>query len=368
VVGTRNLGGVTTFVRAAQEATGRRCDVVDPAVEHFDADAIAARLESATASGRDTTIVRLGVEALIEHGLDATLPVPDVVVVTSLERDGATDEDLRRRAARLIRRMRPDGIVVLPSDEKDASPLAASNLDVTVRFAGFTGSADLAGRVETTGVGAGRDICWTEDETCVRRVRVRVAGARCDRAVLLAAAATPTLTEAGAEAVAAALGRIERVTGQLEPITEGQAFAVVSEGAPGSGDLEDAVREARGLTSGGRLLGLIAVDAASPLGTLERTLADLDLAILAPADNLPPRVRAWLASMADDAIVVEPDRSQAIERILDQAGPGDAVLIVTSNPVRQTTLERRPALRADPRPAQVARRPRAGVLVRQTIG
>jgi UDP-N-acetylmuramoyl-L-alanyl-D-glutamate--2,6-diaminopimelate ligase len=362
VIGTRNLAGATTYLRAAQEATGRRVELINaegPA--RVDADGIAEAFESMTASGRDTAIVVLnGGPPEGGRSLDDAVGAADVIIVTSLERDGATDEDMRRRAGRLVRRMRPGGLVVLPSEETQAGPLAASKLDVTVRFAGFGNLAwaDLASRVETSSQGV-REVVWAEEgdqgpgATIERRARVNVAGGRASRALLLAAAATPTLTDAGAEAVVAALESVDRVPGQVEPISEGQAFAVVSESAPTAGDLEDAVREARALTrdDGGRLLGLIAVDATSPLATLERALADLDRAILAPAPDLPARQRAWVSSMASDSIVIEPNRPQAIEMTLDQAAPGDAVLIVTSNPLRQTAAPRRKTIRRDPRAA-----------------
>jgi UDP-N-acetylmuramoyl-L-alanyl-D-glutamate--2,6-diaminopimelate ligase len=137
------------------------------------------------------------------------------------------------------------------------------------------------------------------------------------------------------DAIAAALPRAALAPGRLEPVDEGQPFAVLVDYAHTPDSLENLLRAARPLTDG----RVIAVFGAGgdrdrgkrPLmGEVAARLADLTIVT---SDN--PRsedpgaiVEEILAGVpAGAAVETELDRRAAIERAVGEARPGDVVVV-----------------------------------------
>ena len=137
--------------------------------------------------------------------------------------------------------------------------------------------------------------------------------------------------------IAAGLAAAPVVRGRFEPVVAGQPFGVVVDYAHTPDGLEQLLSSARELVPAGRRVVLVFGaggdrDAAKRprMGEVAGRLAD---AVVVTSDN--PRsedplaiVEAVVAGLgAGVKVVVEPDRRRAIEHAVDDAGPGDLVVI-----------------------------------------
>jgi UDP-N-acetylmuramoyl-L-alanyl-D-glutamate--2,6-diaminopimelate ligase len=135
--------------------------------------------------------------------------------------------------------------------------------------------------------------------------------------------------------IARALPRAQRVPGRLEPVDEGQPFALFVDYAHKPDALEAVLRTARTMTEG-RLLVVVGAGgdrdrAKRPL--MGRVVAELaDHAILTsdnPRSEDPEAILAELAAGAAgrDGVELVVDRRDAIARAVDAARPGDVVVV-----------------------------------------
>ncbi len=152
----------------------------------------------------------------------------------------------------------------------------------------------------------------------------------------LAAATAAEVLGIAPAAVAAGLRGAPPVPGRFEPVDEGQPFAVLVDYAHKPGALAQALDAARGATEGGRVLLVVGAggdrDASKrpEMGEVAARLADR---VVLTSDN--PRgedplaiidaIRSGMPASAD--VTVEPDRATAIARAIDDARPGDVVLV-----------------------------------------
>ncbi len=181
------------------------------------------------------------------------------------------------------------------------------------------------------------------------RITTPLTGAINVENTLLAAEAALALgLEAGD--VAAALSHVTPVPGRLQVIAAPEAladdadappFTVMVDYAHTPAGLKTVLRESRGLvTAGGRLISVFGCGgnrdrAKRPLmGQAAASLSDVAyLTSDNPRDEDPLAIIKEVVTGplegpdARDALIVEPDRHQAIRRALDGAGPGDVVLI-----------------------------------------
>jgi UDP-N-acetylmuramoyl-L-alanyl-D-glutamate--2,6-diaminopimelate ligase len=150
----------------------------------------------------------------------------------------------------------------------------------------------------------------------------------------LAAATSARALDIGASDVTAGLEAVASVPGRFETVEAGQPFTVVVDYAHTPDGLVQALTAARELTSG-RVLVVFGAGgdrdhAKRPLmGAAATRLADV--AVLT-SDN--PRTEDPMAIIADvrggaevHNLVIEPDRAVAIRLAIDQAAPGDVVVI-----------------------------------------
>jgi len=140
------------------------------------------------------------------------------------------------------------------------------------------------------------------------------------------------------ERAAGALAGAARVPGRLEPVTEGQPFAVLVDYAHTPDSLENVLRAARRLTDG-RLICVFGCggdrdrEKRPLMGRLGAELSDL---AVVTSDNprsedpeaIIAEILAGISGGAEaEGVAVEPDRRAAIRLALERAGEGDTVVI-----------------------------------------
>jgi UDP-N-acetylmuramoyl-L-alanyl-D-glutamate--2,6-diaminopimelate ligase len=171
-------------------------------------------------------------------------------------------------------------------------------------------------------------------DTPAGSVRVRTAlPGRFNVENALAAIAAAVALGAPLDALPEALSRAARVPGRFEPVDEGQEFAVLVDYAHTPDSLENVLRSARALTAG-RLHVVFGAGgdrdrSKRPLmGEVAARLADR---VIVTSDNPrsedPRAIIDEILAGADGRLEVEPDRRRAIERALEEARPGDVVVI-----------------------------------------
>jgi UDP-N-acetylmuramoyl-L-alanyl-D-glutamate--2,6-diaminopimelate ligase len=150
---------------------------------------------------------------------------------------------------------------------------------------------------------------------------------------VLAAVAAARLVGIGDAEIARGVEHVRGVPGRLEPVDEGQPFAVFVDYAHTPDALGRVLREARGLARG-RVVCVFGCGgerdrAKRPLmGEAAASLAEI---VVVTSDN--PRGEDPLAIIAeilegiDRPVEVEPDRAAAIRRAIELAAPGDVVVI-----------------------------------------
>jgi UDP-N-acetylmuramoyl-L-alanyl-D-glutamate--2,6-diaminopimelate ligase len=150
---------------------------------------------------------------------------------------------------------------------------------------------------------------------------------------VLATVATGLLLDVDEEAIAAGIESVDGVPGRFEVVDEGQPFAVVVDYAHKPGPLDVVLQEARRLTEG-RVIVVFGAggerDAGKrPLmGRIARDRADL---VIVTSDNPrgedPLSIIEQILQGAGLDVEVDPDRRTAIRRAIEQAEPGDVVVI-----------------------------------------
>jgi len=171
-------------------------------------------------------------------------------------------------------------------------------------------------------------------------VRTRLPGLFNVANALQAVAATTALGIAP-EAAAAGVAALRGVPGRMEPVEAGQPFSVLVDYAHTPDSVENVLIAARGLTRG-RVLVLLGCGGDRDRGKrplMGRTAATLaDIAVLTsdnPRSEDPAAILAAMVTGAREAGAagraarwhVQPDRRAAIAEILDEAGPGDVVVL-----------------------------------------
>ena len=154
---------------------------------------------------------------------------------------------------------------------------------------------------------------------------------RFNRENALAAAAAARALGIGEGAIKSGIEAVERVPGRFDAVDEGQPFTVLVDYAHTPGALEAALESAREL-SRGRVLCVFGAggdrdrDKRPLMGQVVTELADF---ALVTSDNPRSEDPAAIAADVVDGLdlEVELDRRRAIERTLEQARPGDVVVI-----------------------------------------
>jgi UDP-N-acetylmuramoyl-L-alanyl-D-glutamate--2,6-diaminopimelate ligase len=149
----------------------------------------------------------------------------------------------------------------------------------------------------------------------------------------LAAMAGARLLGIADDAIAAGIERLDGVPGRFEPVDEGQPFTVLVDYAHTPDSLENVLRSARGLTSE-RVICVFGCGGDRDRGkrpVMGRIASEVsDLAIVTsdnPRSEDPRAIIEEIVAGATVELEVEPDRREAIARAVEEARPGDVVLI-----------------------------------------
>ncbi|MGZ8605296.1 MAG: UDP-N-acetylmuramoyl-L-alanyl-D-glutamate--2,6-diaminopimelate ligase [Actinomycetota bacterium] len=279
-------------------------------------------------AGVDAAAMEVSSHGLHQHRVDGTRY--EVAVFTNLTQDHldyhVSMEEYFEAKARLFTPVMSDGAVV-NHDSAEGRRLAGSGLPTV-----------------TYGLDAGADVRATDVRTTREGLSFRVGDLEVHSSLrglfnvenCLAALTAARRIGIGDEAIVRGIGEIQGVPGRVEPVEAGQDFLVMVDYAHTPDSLENVLEAARPLASG-RLIAVFGCGgdrdrAKRPLmGRAATGLADLTVVT---SDN--PRSEDPIAIVADiepgareggGAYVVEPDRRAAIRLAMQEAAPGDVVVI-----------------------------------------
>jgi UDP-N-acetylmuramoyl-L-alanyl-D-glutamate--2,6-diaminopimelate ligase len=347
VTGTNGKTTVTWLIRSILQAEGKRTGLLGTIEYSNGWESVLSGLttpDSKTLSHWLSSMVSCGTEyAAIElssHALDqdrAAGASLDVAVVTNITRDHFDYHQgfdaYRASKARILNLRKRDGRVVLSADDPgSASLMEWLNEDRPPITFGLERPADVTAVVFEESLAGSRfilDYCGATIEVTTRLI------GRHNVLNCLAAAAAATEMGASLESVAAGIGMLTAVPGRLERVDCGQPYNVFVDYAHTDDALQRCVDFLRSLGAG-RVICVFGAGGdrdreKRPL--LGRAAAAADLAVVT-SDN--PRSEDPRA-IIDDILKgfpessapahVEPDRAAAIGWALQQARPGDCVLV-----------------------------------------
>ncbi|MDQ2622275.1 MAG: UDP-N-acetylmuramoyl-L-alanyl-D-glutamate--2,6-diaminopimelate ligase [Actinomycetota bacterium] len=280
--------------------------------------------------GDESCVIEVSSHAMVMHRCDAI--DFDVAIFTNLTQDHLdfhTDMEDYYAAKRLLFESGPD-VAIVNVDDPYGQRLA-TEFDVVTYSAEGTAADYTAIDVRFDASGADFVV---QSEHGDLRVHTGLPGGFNVANALAALAGSIAMGVEPGEAVAA-LSEAGRVPGRMEPVDEGQDFAVLVDYAHTPDSVENVLRAARELTPG-RLIAVIGAGgdrdrAKRPLmGRAGSELADLTVVTSDnPRSERPEAViEDVLAGIEDrDAVEVETDRNLAIALAVRSAGPGDTVVI-----------------------------------------
>ncbi len=305
-----------------------------------DAASLAAMMAEMVDRGCEAAVLEASAEA-IEHrafdgvGLHAAL-VTDVSAPWGFPEEVRLER--RRAKARLVRQVVPGGVVIVNADDPNAEILGGVNLDADrLSYAMEPAArpdrpADLTGRIVRLDADGTRMIVRGLDREIT--VDLRPVGPRA-AACALAAAAMARAMEIDAEAIALGLERVAPVAGRLESINEGQDFDVRVDAAETPEAIAEALIAARAVAAG-RVHCVVGAEGGSHpdhrrrIAEAVEACADrITLTSHNPRSEDPDQILDQILAgfRRPGKVRLEPDRRRAIEAVLADARPGDAVLI-----------------------------------------
>jgi UDP-N-acetylmuramoyl-L-alanyl-D-glutamate--2,6-diaminopimelate ligase len=150
---------------------------------------------------------------------------------------------------------------------------------------------------------------------------------------ILGAAAAGRLLGIESSAIAAGIENLDGVPGRFESVDEGQPFTVLVDYAHTPEALENVLRAARELDAG-RVLCVFGCGGDRDrgkrpiMGRIAGRLADIAIVTSDnPRSEEPRAIIDEIVAGAEGALEIEPDRREAIVRAVEEARPGDVVLI-----------------------------------------
>lgn len=338
VTGTNGKTTVTRLLGSILEAAGKRAAVIgtlDGARTTPEAPELHRLLAAARDGGQRAVALEVSSHALAEHRVDGI--VFDVAVFTNLSQDHLdyhhTMDDYFAAKAKLFTADHSKLGVINADDEWGQRLLAQAGIET--RLFSMDEVTDV---VSDT---SGSSFTWRGTRLHTRlRGRFHVANA-------VAAAATAEALGVEGAAVASGLERAAAVPGRFEVVEEPAPFTAVVDYAHTPDGLRVALESTRALAGSRRVICVFGCG-----GDRDRekrplmgaaALAGADLVVLTsdnPRSEDPMGIIAEvLAGMTEgrDRVVVEPDRGAAIALAVDEAGPGDVVLVAGKG--HETTIE-----------------------------
>ena len=274
-------------------------------------------------------------------------------VFTNLTRDHldfhGTMEEYGAAKRRLFIVTGPDQLgprwAVLNADDPVSKTMEPVDLRARTIWYGLSDKAALRAENIISGfTGLEFDVSWKGDlaEGSARRVRVKspLLG-RVNVSNILAALGAGLSYGLDLEAMALSVANCRAVPGRFEPVAQGQSFLVAVDYAHTDDALRNAIQTARSLTTQGVAKGRV-ITLFGCGGDRDRTkrplmgmaAAELSDFVVLTSDN--PRSEDPLSIMNDAMVglrrfdtrhVAEPDRAKAIQLAIQEAHPGDVVLL-----------------------------------------
>ncbi len=346
IAGSREAGEIAAKLRSIFERAGEQYGSIGPVAwsdgaeqrpvgsAPLDAPRLADMLGTMAARDCAGAFVEFSPETLRGPALEG--PSFAAAVVTGV-RDASEDdldarEACRRTYARLVRRVRPGGFVVIDADDPDSEILGAVNLDAEPVSIGINRPADLQAEVMLVGplgvrfrlLGMGLDATITLRSGDFDTVRHSLAAA--------AAARHCGIDEA---TIVAGLESSDRRPGRPERVEEGQPFAVLVDGSRTADELAWALDEARPARPG-RVICVVGseghADRVERCRLAEAAEAGADIVIFTsdnPRGEDPGRILDELlaGTRRPGRARAIADRREAIDAALALAAAGDAVVI-----------------------------------------
>jgi len=334
VTGTAGKTTVTHLLWSILEAAGRSSGLIGTiSGVHTTPDAteLQAMLAAERDAGRAAVVMEVSSHGLALHRVDGTRF--EVAVFTNLSRDHLdfhhTMDEYFAAKARLFDPAFTARAVICTDDpwgRRLLDDLSARRTGVVATSYGLGDVTDLDVRAD------GCSFTWRGT-----RIDVGLPG-RFNALNALAAAVTAQVLGVDAATIAEGLRRAAPPAGRFEPVDAGQGFTVLVDYAHKPDALEQALTTSRELTPDGRVIVVFGCggdrDATKRpiMGAVAARLADR---VILTSDN--PRsedplailgeIRAGVPDDAPAVVTVEPDRRRAIVLAIDEARPGDLVLI-----------------------------------------
>ena len=350
VTGTNGKTTTTHLLAGIAGAAGERAGVVGTVgagtpdaprlLEHTTPEApeLQALLARMRDDGVRTVAMEVSSHALAQHRVDGTWF--EAACFTNLTRDHldyhASLEDYFEAKARLFDPARAARAAVNADDPRGvelARRCRERGLPVTTYA--VTNEADVVADAVAVGADGGRFTLRTPDGGALP-LHTHLLGPL-NVANALAAAVTARLVGFDDEAIAAGLASVAAIPGRLERIDAGQPFTVLVDYAHTPDALRAALVAARQLAGSKRVLVVFGAggdrDAAKRPLMGEAAAAGADVVVVTddnPRSEDPGQIASAIVAGASDgpaAVRREPDRRAAIRSALEEAGPGDVVLI-----------------------------------------
>ena len=350
VTGTNGKTTTTHLLAGIAGAAGERAGVVGTVgagtadaprlLEHTTPEApeLQALLARMRDDGVRTVAMEVSSHALAQHRVDGTWF--EAACFTNLTRDHldyhASLDDYFEAKARLFDPARTARAAVNVDDPRGVElARRCRERGVPVTTYAVTNEADVVADAVAVGADGGRFTLRAQDGGAVA-LHTHLLG-RLNVANALAAAVTARLVGFDDEAITAGLASVSAIPGRLERIDTGQPFTVLVDYAHTPDALRAALAAARQLAGSKRVLVVFGAggdrDAAKRPLMGEAAAAGADVVVVTddnPRSEDPGEIASAIVAGARNgpaAVRREPDRRAAIRSALDEAGPGDVVLI-----------------------------------------
>jgi len=350
VTGTNGKSTTAWMVRHLARSTGRKCGLLST----VEVDVGGATPEAAKLTTPGACELSAWLAAMVDHGcVEAVMEVSshaldqgraaalafDVGVFTNLTQDHLdyhhTMEAYGEAKAKLFKMLR-GGRAVVNADDPWSERMVERTGAKVVRF-GMGESADLRGSVEAMSArGMTVDVCWGGAGS---RVELPLIG-RYNVANLLGALGAAATEEIGLGALAEAATTMPSAPGRLERVSDDNApFTLIVDYAHTDDALRNALAALRPLVPPGSKLRVVfgcggdrdrdkrprMASAACELA--DRVVVTSDNPRTESASGIIDRIMAGVPSSARSRVSAVVDRREAIERAVEEAGPGDVVVI-----------------------------------------
>ena len=347
VTGTNGKTTVSWLVRSILQTAGRQCGLLGTIEYHDGIKQVATGLTTPDTkamnhwlaamidNGTQSAAIEISSHALDQQRIAGTLF--DVAALTNVTQDHfdyhKTESNYQNAKRRIVEYLKPNGTLVWNADDQGCRAIVAQ-LDQSIPCTTFslTTPADVQGQIESESLKNSRFTLTIGHESTV--VTSHLIG-RHNVSNCLAAAAICTNMGIGIAQIAHGLETLKCVPGRMEPIELGQAYRVFIDYAHTDDALRHAVQFLRNHTSG-RLISVFGAGGdrdRSKRALLGQAGAESDMVVLTsdnPRNEEPQKIIDEIAvgvSGHDKSLQKIVDRDTAIRWALDNARPGDTVLI-----------------------------------------